>query len=210
MGKHTKITAGMVYGRLTTISVFDIAKRGTRWLCKCECGKTVYTDTSKLNSGAKSSCGCLAREGVTQRNHRHGHYADPLYRIWWEMQQRCFNPNNKAFVNYGGRGITCSVEWASFETFRRDMGTRPHNHSLERKDNNAGYSKSNCVWATRQEQSRNKRTNVYITYGGKDYILTDLAIEKGFNKSLLRDRLKRGWSIEKAVEHPIQPNQRKG
>lgn len=83
--------------------------------------------------------------------------SSPAYRSWATMKQRCDNPKNPAYSNYGGRGIRYSAEWTSFKIFLQDMGPRPAGKLLERKRNNEGYSKDNCVWATRLEQNRNTR-----------------------------------------------------
>jgi hypothetical protein len=83
----------------------------------------------------------------------------PEYRIWNAMLQRCRNRNNKDYKDYGGRGINVCDDWLLFENFIRDMGRRPHKSlTLERNENDKGYSKSNCRWATRKEQRANQRT----------------------------------------------------
>lgn len=89
---------------------------------------------------------------------KHGQYGSVEYQTWADMKVRCLNPNNKRYADYGGRGITVCKRWLSFENFLADMGTRPSNqHSLDRIDNDKGYFKENCRWATRQEQNGNRR-----------------------------------------------------
>ena len=96
-------------------------------------------------------------------NQSHGHAKGgtitPTYRSWAAMHSRCRNPSQASFGNYGARGITVCAEWSSFSTFLAYMGARPLGHTLDRKNNNAGYSKANCHWATRQEQNRNTRAS---------------------------------------------------
>lgn len=81
----------------------------------------------------------------------------PTYKSWAEMKQRCNNSNRKDFQNYGGRGITYDPHWEVYANFRKDMGSRPEGHSLDRIDNSKGYFKDNCRWATAEEQNRNRR-----------------------------------------------------
>lgn len=102
---------------------------------------------------------------------------------------RCYDPADISYHNYGGRGIKVSEEWHDFQNFLRDMGTRPDGTTLDRTDNDGDYSKDNCRWASKSEQSRNKRTNVVLTYKGKDYIMTDLADLHGIKVATLWARL---------------------
>lgn len=76
------------------------------------------------------------------------------------MRNRCLNPRQRAFADYGARGITICPEWLTFAGFLADMGERPEGHTLDRKDNNKGYTKDNCRWATRKQQNRNTRVSV--------------------------------------------------
>lgn len=132
----------------------------------------------------------------SQEERREGSFF-PEYTIWGEMKARCLNKNRE---NYGGRGITVCSRWLRFEEFIKDMGTRPSkNHSIDRIDNDKGYFKENCKWATWKEQSRNKRNNVNITYQGKTQCLPDWAEELGISKSTLQSRINRSnWPIERA------------
>lgn len=130
----------------------------------------------------------------------HSMSGTPEYRAFHGMHDRCRRSKNASYDRYGGRGITVCVEWQSFEAFYLDMGPRPSaNHSLERVNNELGYSKSNCCWATPAEQSRNKRTSHLITFNGTTQCVTDWANQFGIPPSTLMRRLKRGWSIEEAL-----------
>lgn len=126
----------------------------------------------------------------------------PEYFAWGNMIQRCTNPNRPGYHLYGGRGITVCQRWReSFENFLADMGSRPSDsHSLERLNNELGYSPSNCVWATPKEQSDNRRCNVTFDYNGKVQTQTDLARAAGISVATLHLRLKAGVPLEEALQ----------
>jgi len=96
----------------------------------------------------------------------------PEHRSWMSLRNRCNNPNNDAYSDYGGRGIAVCTEWDSFETFLKDMGNRPTlQHSIDRRNNDKGYSKSNCRWATKQEQANNRRRRSDASLGSVGIVL---------------------------------------
>lgn len=126
----------------------------------------------------------------------------PEYFAWGNMIQRCTNAKHPSYHNYGGRGITVCQRWReSFENFLTDMGARPSSsHSLERQNNELGYSPTNCVWATPKEQSDNRRCNVTFEHEGRVQTLTDLARSAGIPVATLHLRLKEGVSLEAALK----------
>lgn len=157
---------GRQFGRLIAVEYAgknEFAR--SQWLCKCECGGEKVVYLRSLLSGDTKSCGCLQRELASQRaastnkkNAKHGMVNIPEYRVWGMMIQRCTNPNNKNYKDYGGRGITVSEEWLDFKNFIKDMGRRPNNKlTIERVDNDKGYSRDNCKWDTRKVQRANQR-----------------------------------------------------
>lgn len=135
----------------------------------------------------------------------HGHTthtgSSPTYKSWHMMKQRCTNPKNTQYHDYGGRGISMCPAWVSFDQFLHDMGERPQGTTLDRKDNSLGYNPDNCRWATKSEQQRNRRTNVRLTLGSETMILIDWAARIGITPHALIGRLKR-WPLEKALMTP--------
>lgn len=120
------------------------------------------------------------------------------------MKKRCLNPGHRNFKDYGGRGITVCERWMTFDNFLADMGERPDGLSLDRINNNAGYSSENCRWATLVEQNCNRRNNTWITYAGKTLTVTEWARELGMKKNALIERLRNGWTVERALSTPVQ------
>lgn len=202
---------GKTYGRLTILGYAGRCVCGGRkvpyWKCRCECGTEVIIANS--NIGRTRSCGCLAIEGVKQRATIHGHFTNGIqsktYSAWCSMLARCSNPKRRDFNDYGGRGITVCERWRnSFGAFLEDMGVKPANHSLDRRDNSGNYEPSNCRWATNQEQGNNRRSNVRITFNQTTQTIKQWCQALGYRPTLVNDRLKRGWSVEKALTEPVR------
>lgn len=139
-------------------------------------------------------------------NSKHGysaakeHRLTKTYRVWRNAINRCHNTDAQAYDNYGARGIAVCKRWrASFENFLSDMGERPEGMSLDRIDNDKGYSKKNCRWATIVEQNQNRRTTRFIEHGGEYLCLSEWAKRAGISKELLWYRLKQGWEFSIAI-----------
>lgn len=132
---------------------------------------------------------------------KHGMYNTSIYRLWTRMKQRCLNPSNRVYHHYGGRGITVDEPWLDFENFYRDMGEKPDGMTLERVDNNKGYSKDNCVWATRGQQARNRRTTRFYTLDGVTKDVSEWAHHVGISHQSMQKRIKK-WELQKALTNP--------
>lgn len=171
-----------------------------RWLCRCECGVQRILLGDTLKKGQSASCGCYSKE----RSTKHGMEGSRIYNTWAQMLGRCENKNNKQFSNYGGRGITVSLEWHSFEAFYADMGDKPEGMTLERMKNDGNYCKENCQWATQQEQIRNRRVTPMLN--GES--LAAHAERHGIPWRRVYDRVRAGWDMQRALETPIEPRQK--
>lgn len=147
------------YGRLTALKHISTDKhRNEKWLFSCDCGETKVISLKHVKYGKTRSCGCIRRETAKKLRTSHGMEGTKIYNIWKAMKKRCNNHNDPSYENYGGRGIQVCDRWLdSFENFYEDMGERPEGKSLERVDNNKGYSKENCVWEVRRKQNINQR-----------------------------------------------------
>lgn len=206
MSKKNKMI-GREFGRLTVMERGENTKDGkARWKCRCKCENIVVVRAGDLQSGDTQSCGCLHREKVT----KHSMARTPEYEAWRHMIKRCNNPKDSAYKNYGGRGITVCDKWLKLAGFCEDMGKKPEGLTLERRDNDLGYYKENCYYATCTEQVRNRRvqkrsktgvTGVNWDKASGKYRAT-IGIE---NKNLYLGQFA---SLEKAVEVRKQAEQK--
>jgi len=198
------------YGRLFVIGYSHNQKVRTMWNVICDCGQEKIVAGNSMISGAVLSCGCLRKENFSKMINKHGHAkvgkATVEYTTWLDMKTRCFNKNKKQYKDYGGRGITICKEWVdSFEKFFEDMGKKPTGMTLDRIDNDKGYSKKNCRWATRKEQSNNLRNNIIIEYNGLKLTMGQWAEKVGLKRETLRGRIEKyNWPIEKALTTPLR------
>lgn len=174
------------------------------WRCVCDCGKDAYVLNYNLLSGHTLSCGCLKKERLKEASTTHGMTKSRLYRTWRHMIERCQNPNIRNYANYGGRGITVCETWQDFSVFAKWALENGYNSTLtiERIDNNKGYSPDNCRWATHFEQASNKRSNHLYTMNGETDTITNWARRCGIAPELVFCRLYDGWSEYEALTIP--------
>lgn len=162
---------------------------------------------TELVAGRTRSCGC-ARENAhvasASANKTHGMSSRPEYAVWLEMKRRCTKPTHPRYPDYGGRGIQVCDRWLdSFQNFWDDMGPRPPWMSIERRNNDGDYTPENCVWATRKEQNRNRRSNRKVTFRGRDMLLVEAAEMAGLPYRRIVERLSEGWTECRALTTPI-------
>lgn len=201
MASKAKDLTDKRFSYLTALRRTGLSNGNSVWVCRCDCGETTTARADQLQSGRKKSCGIRA-------NHANPNpkwcIEDYTRRVWRSMQARCGNPKSGSYQRYGARGVAVCERWSEFANFQADMGWRPPGKTIDRRDNARGYEPGNCRWATRAEQDRNKRTNVYVAYAGERILLIDLAAKVGVPYSNLSSRIRLGWSAEDAVGHPIR------
>lgn len=198
---------GQEFGFLTVISKTSNFLTFTRWQCRCICGKEVKVQTRFLRNGSVKSCGCKSNEMRSSNNINASHRMTKTrtYKSWQMMWQRCTNPTYDSYPYYGGRGITVCERWKEFENFLEDMGERPEGMTLDRIDSDGNYEKSNCRWATREEQVDNRRNNVYYIVNDVVMSLKQLAKFIGVTREKLYNYIYRGYTPQQAVAKLI-PN----
>jgi hypothetical protein len=200
---YTDLT-GQTFADWTVLGLDAEKSRPRRpyWRCRCVCGTERSHRSDTLKSSGSRSCGCRQAAEVGDRFRKHGMSSTPVYKVWAAMRTRCGDERSQARPYYGARGITVDPRWESFEAFYADMGDPPRGHSLERRDNDLGYSPENCYWATHTEQMRNNRRSHYLTYQGETLTMAEWAERLGMRYGTLNSRIYAGWSIERALTTP--------
>lgn len=188
---------GQTFGRWTVIALArKTERREYIWSCTCACGTASEVDGNSLRQGRSLSCGCINSERLTT----HGDYQNSTYNSWSTMKQRCTNPSTPGYEKYGGRGITYDPEWESYENFKRDMGQRPEGTTLDRQENDQGYSKNNCRWASNEVQQNNKSNNIQVELAGENFSVSQLAQRYSLPASAIYARHYRGVRGEALVQ----------
>ena len=188
---------GQRYSRLVALEPVGRTTSGqVIWQFQCDCGNKLVSPAGDVRQGKTKSCGCKKREHISKVKFKHGLSKTGTHNSWYAMLYRCSVKTYRNYKNYGGRGITVCERWQSFDKFLEDMGFQPHGLTLERIDNNAGYSPSNCRWASRADQMKNTRLTRFLTFKGKTMCLSEWDRYLRFAKGTVCGRLKKGWSLE--------------
>lgn len=195
-----KDLTGMEFGRLTVETYSHTNGKKAMWDCLCSCGNRAVVSSVHLQrkDSPTRSCGCLHAETVRTATKTHGLTGTPEHIVWNGMKARC-----RSRWDYAGRGIKVCERWLeSFENFLSDMGPRPSAaHTIDRIDGRGNYEPGNCRWATKQEQSRNRKSNRVYVWNGTPHFLSDLAKQVGMGLTCLRKNIEK-YGIEKAMTMP--------
>lgn len=180
---------------LTPIKFSHTSKNHSWWVYKCICGTEKIIHTGHVNCGNITSCGCIK----TPKYHSDSYN---IYQAFKDINKRCYDIRNKEYKNYGGRGISVCDEWKNnLTSFRKWAISHGYKHGLtiDRTNNNDGYSPENCRWVTQKEQMRNTRVNRLLTYNGETHCLAEWAEILNIPISRIHYRLKMGWTIHRTL-----------
>lgn len=200
---------GQKFGRLTVLKRVENRGKTTYWECQCECGTIKEVWAGDLRTGKQvKSCGCLQKAAAIKRNTIHGKRHTDEYKIFYNIKNRCNNPNTQDYKYYGGRGV--ELKFNSFEEFLSEIGPRPSKkHSVGRIRNDGHYEPGNVRWETMTMQTNNASSNYKITFNNKTQGLNEWARELGFKRESLSSRLKRyGWSVECSLTTPMRAHKK--
>lgn len=207
-----KDLSGMKFGRLTVKqraddNISDSGYHTVMWNCTCDCGNEVVIRGKCLTGGVTNSCGCLAKELLSERASKHHGYGTRLYAVWNSMRQRCNNKNHRAYPNYGGRGINICNEWDDYAVFREwaiasgyDETAARGTFTLDRINTDGNYCPENCRWANMKEQTNNRRCTPYYEIDGERHTLLEWSKITGIKYETLWRRYDMGWDAERALK----------
>lgn len=202
---------GQRFNYFVAVERVGIGSRGAIWKCQCDCGVIKEVNYADIARGHVSSCGCMTNKLKSEKAKTHGLSKTPTYQIWLGIIKRCEDEGCANYHLYGGRGIQMCRRWREdYLAFLEDMGERPSdNLSIDRIDNNGNYAPGNCRWATDTEQVNNTRRNNRLTLNGVTQNLGQWAKQTGLPRDAIFMRIKRGWSVEKALTTPLRKSRNK-
>lgn len=206
---------GRRYGMLRVLGaspdrILPSGKKESMCLCECDCGKIKAIRVASLKNGNTKSCGCYRNKCSSERMHAratHGLGGTKIYGVWKCMIDRCQNPNNKSYKNYGGKGVDVCSEWQDVNVFVEWalMSGYKDGLTLERVNNNQGYYPDNCIWADRYVQNNHTSRNHLLTYMGRTQTMAQWSRELGLSYSAIKTRINRyGWPTEVALATPVR------
>ena len=212
-----KYFQGEKFGRLTLVRIAtESTNKYKTWECLCDCGKTTFVHQDNLKSGQVKSCGCLRHEILVKRN-QHGKWNGEtlvnkhcnIYKIWGSMISRCYKPSCGDYKRYGARGITVCDEWKdNFLVFLDwalingwQLGL-----TIDRIDNNQGYTSQNCRWTDRKTQNNNRRSNRFINIDGETHTLAQWSEISGIQSETIAKRINARWDISRWFIIPTKKN----
>jgi len=209
--KEPENLIGKRFGRLLVLERVDEHARNILWKCQCDCGATKIVRGGNLKNGNVRSCGCLASESSTRFVKIHGKSQTRLFRVWSGIKNRCLCKTDKHYKDYGGRGIKVCDEWKDdFQAFYDwAMGngydeTAPKGVcTIDRIDNNKGYSPENCRFVGLKVQANNKRTNHLVDCGNAKITVAEATDIANLDYNTMLRRVERGWNIEDAINTPV-------
>lgn len=206
MGRPALDLTGRKFCRLTPIKLSQEKSDGHHafWECQCDCGNTIIVRKDSLLSGHTKSCGCLQNERfMDDYEETQGMKNTKLYKCWSGIKQRCLNPNDSNYQNYGGRGITICDEWRNnFTAFYKWAISHGYadDLSIDRIDVNGNYEPSNCRWADKETQDYNKRETQKVLIDGKWKTLLEISREYGIPLTTVRNRYRKYIKNEFTLE----------
>lgn len=215
MGKHYNIEnyigKEFKYGLIVKGLDHEYLKKhptANRWIFECTCKKTFSSAPGHVACGQKRSCGCKIEQ--SKKKPIHGLSYNRFYHVWVAIKQRCYNEQDKHYPRYGGRGIKMCDEWKcgprAFIEWAEKTCPNKKGYSIDRKNNFGPYSPDNCAWATTKEQARNTRANKILHLNGEEKCIAEWAEIYGLHPTTISQRLKSGWSIERALTEPVHTN----
>lgn len=200
---------GFRQGQLTIVAFdgldrFKSGGKAAKFTFRCDCGVEFSAQKSNIIRAKRMDCGHSVQRAATAPP---GASANPVHKVWWHMIDRCQNPKNRSFKDYGARGISACYRWrlgedgkTGFECFLDDMGPRPPgNYTIERQDVNGNYEPRNCIWLHKSKQSKNTRKTNLVRIGGRVQTVPDWCAETGVGYWTAIRRIYRGWPPVRAV-----------